>query len=179
MACQWWQYSKHNHYWVYQQPFVLSSSLRDFQFRVHNEQLTVVTQLPAVSAVQTRYKPSHFSPCFTSPHSISPQKSQKCGDLYEWTRRSWGRISSSSGSVSAAVQFTTHKTWHILIVWWPYSSCMKDGNWYTESYLHQCMSPLFFWALHSFTSPPVKANTSTWSYLLQFYLTFAQTQIHC
>jgi len=48
--------------------------------------------------------PSHLSPCLTRPNSISPQKSQKCGDRYEWTCRSWGRISSSSGTVSA----TTH-----------------------------------------------------------------------
>ena len=29
------------------------------------------------------FRPSHFNPCLTRPKSISPQKSQKCGDLYE------------------------------------------------------------------------------------------------
>ena len=40
--------------------------------------------------------PSHLRPCLTRPNSISPQKSQKWGDLYEWTNSRWGRICSSS-----------------------------------------------------------------------------------
>lgn len=46
--------------------------------------------------------PSHLSPCRTSPHSISPQWSQKAGALYEWTNRQWGRIWKSSTVANAA-----------------------------------------------------------------------------
>ena len=54
-------------------------------------------------------KPSHLRPCFTKPNSISPQKSQKWGDLYEWTWRTWGRIWSSS-IVVLAVSHTNIQT---------------------------------------------------------------------
>ena len=34
--------------------------------------------------------PSHLRPWRTKPKSISPQKSQNVGALYEWTFRLWG-----------------------------------------------------------------------------------------
>ena len=52
--------------------------------------------------------PSHLRPCFTKPNSISPQKSQKCGDLYECTWRTWGRICSSSIVVLAVGNANKH-----------------------------------------------------------------------
>lgn len=49
--------------------------------------------------------PSHLRPWRTSPHSISPQWSQKVGARYEWTNRQWGRIWKSS-TVAEAVGHT-------------------------------------------------------------------------
>lgn len=46
--------------------------------------------------------PSHLSPWRTSPHSISPQWSQKAGARYEWTNRQCGRIWKSSTVAEAA-----------------------------------------------------------------------------
>lgn len=46
--------------------------------------------------------PSHLSPCRTSPHSISPQWSQKAGARYECTNRQCGRIWKSSTVAEAA-----------------------------------------------------------------------------
>lgn len=50
-----------------------------------------------------RFVPSHLSPWRTSPHSISPQWSQKAGARYEWTNRQCGRIWKSS-TVAEAVE---------------------------------------------------------------------------
>lgn len=53
--------------------------------------------------------PSHLRPWRTSPHSISPQWSQKAGALYEWTKRAWGRIWKSS-KVAEAVKIVMLKS---------------------------------------------------------------------
>lgn len=59
--------------------------------------------MKAESNISVR-SPSHLSPCRTSPHSISPQWSQKAGARYEWTNRQCGRIWKSSTVAEAAEQ---------------------------------------------------------------------------
>lgn len=58
----------------------------------------VFSQKSAESSHTTAWNstvPSHFNPCRTRPHSISPQWWQKVGIRYEWTTRECGRILSS------------------------------------------------------------------------------------
>ena len=60
--------------------------------------------------------PSHLRPCRTKPKSISAQKSQNVGTLYECTTRAWGLRGTSSplisgtagGRVAVGRQWRTH-----------------------------------------------------------------------
>ncbi len=77
---------------------------------------------------------SHFNPWRTRPKSISPQKSQKAGDLYECTFSWCGRICTPSWGMLAADEIIEREWIHKIK-----RSCMRHFQFTRKDNLDECI----------------------------------------